>query len=88
MRNVLGHSPTRLKGEVAAAARLVLQAADMKEARRRLAEFSALRLVGALLAEKNEVWQEKKYLNMEAFKDWAAARPSAGQSNHLMTLVG
>ena len=39
MRNVLGHSPTRLKGEVAAAARLVLQAADMKEARRRLAEF-------------------------------------------------
>jgi len=39
MRNVLGHSPTRLKGEVAAAAKLVLQAADMKEARRRLAEF-------------------------------------------------
>ena len=128
MRNVLGHSPTRLKGEVAAAARLVLQAADMKEARRRLAEFverfsksapkavacleagfedamavmalpekyrkrlrttnmqerlneeirrrervirifpndaSALRLIGALLAEKNEVWQEKKYLDHE-----------------------
>jgi len=32
--------------------------------------------------EKNEVWQEKKYLDMEAFKDWAAARPPAGQSNH------
>ena len=151
MRNVLAHSPTRLKGEVALAARLVLQAADMKEARRRLAEFverfsksapkavacleagfedamavmalpekyrkrlrttnmqerlneeirrrgrvirifpndaSALRLIGALLAEKNEVWQEKKCLDMEAFKDWAAARPSAGQSDYLMALSG
>jgi len=26
-----------------------------------------------LIAEKNEVWQEKKYLDMDAFKDWAAA---------------
>jgi len=151
MRNVLGHSPTRLKGEIAAAARLVLQAADMKEARKRLAEFverfsksapkavacleggfedamvvmalpekyrkrlrttnmqerlneetrrrerviricpndaSALRLIGALLAEKNEVWQEKKCLDMEAFKEWAAARPSAGQSDPIMALAG
>ena len=50
-------------------------------------DASALRLIGALLAEKNEVCQEKKYLNMEAFKDWAAVRPSAGQSDHLMALA-
>ena len=43
-------------------------------------DASALRLIGALLAEKNEVWQEKKYLDMKAFKDWAAARPSAGKT--------
>jgi len=51
-------------------------------------DASALRLIGALLAEKNEVWQEKKYLDMEAFKDWVAARPSDGQSDPLMALVG
>ena len=51
-------------------------------------DASALRLIGALLAEKNEIWQEKKYLEMEAFKDWAAARSSAGQSDHLMALAG
>jgi len=51
-------------------------------------DASVLRLIGALLAEKNEVWQEKKYLDMEAFKYWAAARPSAGQSDHLMALAG
>ena len=39
MRNLLGHSPTRLRGEVAAAAKRVFQAADMTEARRRLTEF-------------------------------------------------
>jgi len=51
-------------------------------------DASALRLIGALLAEKNEVWQEKKYLDMEAFKEWATARPSAGQSDRLMALAG
>ena len=119
MRNLLGYSPARLKSDVAAAAKLVFQATDMIEARRRLAEFverfgksapkvvacmedgfedamavmslpekyrkklrttnmpernneevrrrervirifpndeSALRLIGALLAERNEVW--------------------------------
>ena len=51
-------------------------------------DASALRLIGALLAEKDEVWQEKKYLDMEAFKDWAVARPSAGQSDPIMALAG
>jgi len=51
-------------------------------------DASALRLIGASIAKKNEVWQEKKYLDMDAFKDWAATRPSAGQSDHLMALAG
>ena len=119
MRNILGHSSPRVRADVAAGAKLVFQATDMQEARRRLKEFaerfeksapkavacleagfddamavmglpekyrkrlrttnmqerlneevrrrervirifpndeSALRLIGALLAEQNEVW--------------------------------
>ena len=33
-------------------------------------DASALRLIGALLAEKNEVWQEKKYLDMDEAKGY------------------
>jgi len=39
MRNILGHCSPRVRAEVAAAAKLVFQAADMTEARRRLKEF-------------------------------------------------
>ena len=39
MRNLLGHSPAKLKAEVAIAAKRVFGAAGMTEARRRLAEF-------------------------------------------------
>lgn len=137
MRNILGHCSPRVRAEVAVAAKLVFQAADMKEARRRLQEFatgfeksapkavacleagfedamavmclpekyrkrlrttnmqerlneevrrrervirifpndeSALRLIGALLAEQNEVWQERRYLDMDEFEQWKAAR--------------
>ena len=137
MRNLLSHSPVKARAEVAAAARLVLQASDLSEARRRLAEFSerfaktaskavgcleaafddalavmalpekyrrrlrstnlqerlnqeirrrervirifpnddsARRLIGALLAEQNEIWQERKYLDMDEFHEWLAAR--------------
>jgi len=151
MRNLLGHSPTRLRGEVAAAAKLVFQAADMTEARRRLTEFveqfdksapkvvacmeagfedamaimalpekyrkrlrttnmqerlneevrrrervirifpndeSALRLIGALLAEQNEVWQERKYLDMDEFKEWADAQIAAKQGSNIVALAG
>ena len=31
---------------------------------------SALRSIGALLAEQNEVWQERKYLDMDEFREW------------------
>jgi len=151
MRNLLGHSPTKLRGDVAAAAKLVLQAADMTEARRRLTEFigqfekgapkavacmeagfedamaimalpekyrkrlrttnmqerlneevrrrervirifpndeSALRLIGALLAEKNEVWQERKYLDMDEFNEWVAAQNEAKQGSNIVALAG
>ena len=35
---------------------------------------SAHRVIGALLAEQNEVWQEKRYLDMDEFHEWVAER--------------
>ena len=35
---------------------------------------SALRLIGALPAEYNENWQERRYLDMDEFAEWAAVR--------------
>lgn len=150
MRNLLAHSPVKVRGEVAAAAKLVLQASDMTEARRRLQEFSerfeksaakavaclegafddalavmalpeqyrrrlrstnmqerlneeirrrervirifpnddsARRLIGALLAEQNEAWQERKYLSMDEFHEWRAARTAAGPGTPMLTLA-
>ena len=137
MRNILGATSVRNRSEVASYAKLVLQAPDMKEARRRLDDFierfekkapkavacleeafedamavialpekyrkrlrttnmqerlneeirrrervirifpndeSALRLIGALLAEQNETWQERRYLDMDEFHEWLAER--------------
>ncbi|MBL0351581.1 MAG: transposase [Dechloromonas sp.] len=141
---------TRHRAEVAAAVKLVLQAPDLVEAKRRLAEFterfaksapkavacleagfedamavmvlpekyrkrlrttnmqerlneeirrrervirifpndeSALRLIGALLAEQNEAWQERKYLDMDEFKEWAASRAAASEGNNVVALA-
>lgn len=135
MRNILGSCSVRHRKDVAEKAKLVLQAPDMEEARRRLNDFadafekkapkavacleeafddalavmalpekyrkrlrttnmqerlneeirrrervirifpndeSAWRLIGALLAEQNEQWQERRYLNMDEFNDWVA----------------
>ncbi|SCY00294.1 Transposase, Mutator family [Legionella israelensis DSM 19235] len=41
---------------------------------------SAWRLIGALLAEQNEQWQSRRYLNMDEFNDWLAEN-EAGKSN-------
>jgi transposase-like protein len=43
---------------------------------------SALRLIGALLAEQNEVWQERRYLDMDEFEQWkvASATPVDGMN--------
>jgi len=43
---------------------------------------AALRLIGALLAEQNEVWQERKYLDMDEFMEWVAFQtPTDGGGN-------
>lgn len=135
MRNILGSCSVRHRKDVAEKAKLVFQAPDMEEARRRRDEFieafekkvpkatacleeafddamavmalpekyrkrlrttnmqerlneevrrrervirifpndeSAWRLIGALLAEQNEQWQSRRYLNMDEFNDWLA----------------
>jgi transposase-like protein len=151
MRNILGQCANKHRAEVAAGAKLVLQAMDMAEAKRRLAEFverfaktapksvacleegfedamavmalpekyrkrlrstnmqerlneevrrrervirifpndeSALRLIGALLAEKNEVWQERKYLDMDEFNDWLASQNMPDDGGKLIAING
>lgn len=40
-------------------------------------DASALRLIGALLAEISEVWQEKLYFDMTEYHEWAAERKTA-----------
>ena len=49
---------------------------------------SALRLIGALLAETNERWQERRYLDMDEFHEWAAQRAAAAQGNNVVALGG
>lgn len=151
MRNILGQCARRHRVDVAAAAKLVLQAPDMDEAKRRLAEFverfakaapksvecleagfedamavmslpekyrkrlrstnmqerlneevrrrervirifpndeSALRLIGALLAEQNEVWQERRYLDMDEFREWAAAKNTQADIAKVVAING
>ena len=151
MRNLLGSCQAKHRADVAVAAKRVFQAADMAEARRRLAEFSerfaqsaaqsvacleagfedamavmslpekyrkrlrttnmqerlneeirrrervirifpnddsALRLIGALLAEQNEVWQERRYLDMAEYAEWAALRVAAREGNNVLALSG
>ena len=151
MRNILGNCQAKHRADVAAAAKLVFQAADIIEARRRLSEFSerfgksasqsvacleagfedamavmslpekyrkrlrttnmqerlneeirrrervirifpnddsALRLIGALLAEQNEVWQERRYLDMDEYAEWAAFRAAAREGNNVVALSG
>ncbi len=51
-------------------------------------DASALRLIGALLAEYNEIWQERKYLDMDEFAEWAAARAAAGEGKNVLALAG
>ena len=45
---------------------------------------SALRLIGALLAEQNETWLERKYLDMQEYHEWAAARAAAKEENKVV----
>lgn len=111
----------RYRSEVAAYTKLVLQAPDMKEARRRLDEFAErfqktapkavacledgfddamavmvlpekyrkrLRMFGDLLAEQNEVWQSRRYLDMDEFNEWLMERSETGGPNVVAMKVG
>jgi transposase-like protein len=49
---------------------------------------SALRLIGALLAEQNEAWLERKYLNMQEYHEWAASCAAAREGNNVVALSG
>jgi putative transposase len=42
---------------------------------------SALRMFGALLAEQNEVWQSRRYLDMDEFNEWLMAQGETGGPN-------
>ena len=46
-------------------------------------EESALRLMGALLAEIHEEWQGRRYLDMDVFHEWAAERSNAPEETVL-----
>jgi transposase-like protein len=39
---------------------------------------SALRLIGALLAEYNEAWLERKYLGMQEYQEWVPVARGPG----------
>jgi transposase-like protein len=143
MRNLLGHSPSKERAAVAAAAKLIFAATDRAEAQRRHAEFqarfvqtapkacacldtafedalailplsekyrrrlrttnmqerlneeirrrvrvirifpndqSAMRMVGALLAETNDDWQERPYFDMTEYQEWKATVVAASTS--------
>ena len=49
---------------------------------------SALRLIGALLAEQNEAWMERRYLDMDEFNEWLKARKAAKQDGNAVALTG
>ena len=49
---------------------------------------SALRLIGALLAEKNEAWQEHRYLEMDEFAQWLAEWQTPNKISNKIAMIG
>ncbi|MHB1753601.1 MAG: transposase, partial [Acidiferrobacter sp.] len=47
---------------------------------------SALRLIGALLAEQNEAWAERHYLDMDEFQEWWAGRQPTHAGGNIVAL--
>jgi len=41
-----------------------------------------------LLAEQNEVWQERRDLEMDEFTAWTSVRAATGEGNHVVVLAG
>jgi transposase-like protein len=48
---------------------------------------SALRLMGALLAEFNETWAERLYINMDEFKEWLVKRSESDVVSNVVTMA-
>ena len=49
-------------------------------------EASAQRLIGALLAEIHEEWQNRKYLDMAEFHEWNRARNTTEKARNVITI--
>ena len=47
---------------------------------------SALRLIGALLAEKNDQWLERRYLDMQEYHEWAESRNSSNPLGNVLSM--
>jgi transposase-like protein len=48
---------------------------------------SAVRLIGALLAEKAEAWQERVYLDMQEFREWQAIQTEEQHTPATLTIA-
>ena len=48
---------------------------------------SALRLMGALLAEFNETWAERLYINMDEFKEWLMKRSESDAVSNVVAMA-
>jgi hypothetical protein len=49
-------------------------------------EPSALRMVGAVLAEINEEWQNRRYFDMAEFKEWKAEREAKQETENVIKI--
>lgn len=50
-------------------------------------DASAQRLIGALLAEQNERWLEKKYLDMDSFHEWLSEQRFSQNASTVVSMI-
>jgi transposase-like protein len=48
---------------------------------------AALRLMGSLLAEFNETWAERLYINMDEFKEWLMKRNESDAVSNVVAMA-
>ena len=48
---------------------------------------SALSLIGALLAEQNEHWQEQRYFNMDEYVQWVQDQAQIKDENNIVAMT-
>jgi putative transposase len=51
-------------------------------------DASALRLIGALLAEKNEDWGTRRHLEIDEFTEWGASKNGSSDNQNIVALTG